>query len=264
MNTRNDMTIIKTLYLLPTILVWSLISNGQDIVKLKNGDELNGEIKNLNKSILTIETDYSDTDFAIDWKEVVKINSIRNFSIFLSTREKIFGTIKYSDKEGYAMVFGEEFPEQEIELDRIVMASPIKDSFKDRFKASISAGLTLTKANNSKQFSLRTSSAYMAKNWKVSAYYNQVNGVQDDAASIRRMDAGTNFNYLFYKNWFGAIYAEFLSNTEQEIHLRSTQTLAIGNLLVRNNTLYLSGSGGISFNREDYLNEENVCMFLKF
>lgn len=253
------MKTIRAVYLLSAIMVWNILfAQGQDIIQLKNGDELHGEIKNLNKSILTIETDYSDIDFSIDWDEVSKINSTRNFNIFLSSREKVFGTIRYSDKEGYARVSGDEFPEQEMELDRIVMANPIKDSFKDRFTASISAGLTLTKANNAKQFSLRTSSSYIAKNWKVSGYYNQVNDIQDEAATIRRMDAGANFNYLFYKNWFGAIHADFLSNTEQEIELRSTQTLAIGNLLVRSNKLYLSGSGGISFNREDYLNEENV------
>lgn len=243
-----------------TILLLShtLIINAQDIVKLKNGDELHGEIKSLDKSILIIETDYSDKDFTIEWKEVAEVNSDRNYNIFLSSRERIFGTIKFSERQGYAIVSGEGFSAREVELGNIVIANPVKDAFKDRFKASISAGLTLTKANNAKQFSLRTTSAYIAKNWQLSGNYNQVINIQDDAISVRRTDASLNFNYLFYKNWFGAVHTDFLSNTEQEIALRSTQTLAVGNLLIRSNQLYVSGSGGITFNRENYSNETSI------
>lgn len=34
-----------------------------DAVTMKNGDALIGEVKSLNKGVLVLETDYSDSDF---------------------------------------------------------------------------------------------------------------------------------------------------------------------------------------------------------
>lgn len=250
---------MKKLILLTFILFpHSIIVNAQDVIILKNGDELHGEIKSLNKSVLTIETDYSDKDFAIEWKDVVQINSQRSFNIFLSSREKLYATIHAAEQKGYVTISNEDFPEREISLAEIVIINPIKDKFSDRYKASISAGLTLTKANDSKQFSLRATSSYMAKNWQLSGNFNQVISVQNETEPVRRTDASVNFVYLFYKNWFGSLHGDFLSNTEQQIDLRSTQTVAVGNLLIRNNKLYLSGSAGITLNREDYSNETTI------
>ena len=46
-----------------------------DVVILTNGDRLVGEIKSVEKDVLTIETDYSDSDFKIEWGKVASIES---------------------------------------------------------------------------------------------------------------------------------------------------------------------------------------------
>jgi len=248
------------LLLLPCLLVilCMMPASAQDTLRLKNGDELHGEIKSLNKSILTMETDYSDSDFKIEWKEIEEITSTRMFTILLSSREKIYGHFNRSDKKGYTRLSYNDTNEREVSIAEIVIIEEIKDKFADRFNASISSGLTLTKANNSKQFSLRANASYHAKSWKLSGNFNDVRSTQDQVEPVKRVDASVNFQYLFYKNWYAGINNEFLSNTEQQIDLRSTQTLALGNMLIRNNKLYLSASGGFTFNRENYSNETDI------
>ncbi len=243
-----------------TMLVLLFITYGhaQDTLKLSNGDQLHGEIKSLNKSVLTFETDYSDADFKIEWKDVTEISSTQKFNIFLSSREKIYASFRDSTTVGVVALALEGGGIRTVNLNEIVIIDPIKDSFADRFKASISAGLTLTKANNARQFSSRAKASYHTKNWQLSGNINDTRSEQDNVEPIRRTDGSVNFNYLFYDNWFAAFHYDFLSNTEQQIKLRSTQTLAIGNLLVRNNKLYLSGSAGITFNRENYYNESEI------
>ena len=50
----------------------------QDVVITTNGDKLVGEIKRVEKDVLTIETPYSDADFKIEWEDVVSIASDRH------------------------------------------------------------------------------------------------------------------------------------------------------------------------------------------
>jgi len=248
---------IRLLILSITVILPITYATAQDTLKLKNGDVLHGEIKSLNKSVLTIGTDYSDSDFKVEWKNVTEIGSARKFNIFLSSREKIYASLRSSANTGLVILSNSD-GSREVKLDEIVIIDPIKDTFKDRFNTSISAGFTITKANNSKQFTSRATASYHTRNWHLSGNYNDNRSEQDNVEPIRRTDGSLNFNYLFYKNWFAAFSNDFLSNTEQQINLRSTQTFSVGNLLVRNNKLYLSGSAGLTFNREDYANEAEI------
>jgi hypothetical protein len=230
----------------------------QDTLKLTNGDLLHGEIKSLNKSVLVMKTDFSKEDFRVKWDKVTGLISRTNFTVLLSSRQKMYGSFQAPLQPGYALMVIQNGTMMEVPLKEIVYLDPISESFADRFDASISAGYTITKANNSKQLLIRATAGYHTRNWKFSANYNDTRSEQDEVEPIRRTDGSINFNYLFYKNWFGAFNNDFLSNTEQQIALRTTQTLAIGNALVRNNKLYLSASTGLTFNREDYSNETEI------
>ncbi|MEP0714217.1 MAG: hypothetical protein ABJC55_20040, partial [Algoriphagus sp.] len=50
-----------------------------DSLLLSNGNLIVGEIKSMDKGVLTIETDYSDSDFKITWGEIKKITSRTNY-----------------------------------------------------------------------------------------------------------------------------------------------------------------------------------------
>ena len=44
------------------------VAYGQDVVITTSGDRLVGEIKRVEKDVLTLETAYSDSDFKIEWE----------------------------------------------------------------------------------------------------------------------------------------------------------------------------------------------------
>ena len=43
------------------------VASAQDVVITTSGDRLVGEIKRVEKDVLTLSTDYSDVDFKIEW-----------------------------------------------------------------------------------------------------------------------------------------------------------------------------------------------------
>ena len=57
------------------------VAYGQDIVVTTNGDRLVGEIKSVEKDVLTLETPYSDSDFKIEWEDIVSLASDRQFLV---------------------------------------------------------------------------------------------------------------------------------------------------------------------------------------
>jgi len=240
------------------LLLSGSLAASQDIVVLANGDQLHGEVKTLDKSVLTIQTPYSDSDFKIEWEEVEQIISPRQFLIFLETKEKLFANFNTSGKEKHTILTLNEEYLGEVALDDIVIINVIEDDFESRFNASVSAGLTITKANDTRQFSAIANAGYYTKDWRFAVSFNDVRSEQSETDPIQRTDGSLNISYLFYKNWFATLKNEFLINSEQQLNLRLTNTIAVGNLIVRTNKLYLSGSAGLSNNREDYNDKSGV------
>ena len=46
-----------------------------DTLIFKNGNMVIGEVKSMNRGVISIETDYSDSDFLIEWDKVAEIYS---------------------------------------------------------------------------------------------------------------------------------------------------------------------------------------------
>lgn len=141
------------------LIALSVSASAQDTLRLSNGDLLHGEIKSLNKSVVTIETGYSDDDFKVEWEGVVEISSPRKFTLFLSSKERVFASLRPGEEPGQLTLILDDGTRRLVSLKHIVIIDPIKVSFKNRFNASISSGLSIAKANNSKQFSTRATAS---------------------------------------------------------------------------------------------------------
>ena len=55
------------------VLTSQLLTAQVDSIKFRSGDFIIGEIKSMEKGILVVETEYSDSDFKIEWTEVTGI-----------------------------------------------------------------------------------------------------------------------------------------------------------------------------------------------
>ena len=53
----------------------AVASGATDVVTMTTGERLVGEIKKLEKDVLTFETTYSDSDFKIEWDQIASIES---------------------------------------------------------------------------------------------------------------------------------------------------------------------------------------------
>ena len=249
---------MKTLIPLSISLVLcsiSITSSGQDSLVFLNGNWMVGEIKNMDRGVLTIETDYSKKDFTIEWKGIKEIYTATTFLITLADGTRHSGSLRSVD--GFIDITIGAATVHRCTLQDVVYLNQISNKFWDKIKASVSLGYSLTKAQNLKQFSLRSSVGLIEERWMLDFSFNRIRSTQDEVDPIYRSDGGVSFAYFLPKDWYIPISLTFLSNTEQQLDLRLLGKVGIGKYVIHKNNAYWGFSGGVSQNFENYFDDAN-------
>lgn len=228
------------------------MSFGQnDILRLKNDDVIVGEIKGMDKGILTIETSYSDSDFKIEWENILEVTATQRYLITLTDGQRINGTFR-TESIGKIFIDNEEGEDLSVNQDEIVNINSVDSSFWSRLSANIDFGFSLTKANNQRQLNGNLRLSYLEDRWSADLYFNTLISNQDDVADIQRNDAGIGYRYFLPADWNLGVDIDLLSNTEQSLDMRATAKLGAGNFLKRSNSMYWLVTAGVAFTSETY------------
>ncbi len=229
-------------------------AHGQiDTLRFANGDEIHGEIKAMDKGVLSIETDYSDDDFQVEWENIQYISTANVFLISLSDGRRLNGTVQ-SQVDSLLLltaIGGQEV----VSFDEVVFLSKVEQGFVNRFQANIDLSASLTKANNLRQFGIRSGMGYQAERWAISGSFNNIFSEQEDADRTERSDANVTFRQLLTRGFFFFPEATYLSNTEQRLDLRFTALLGLGKYIFRTNRLFWNVTAGIANTTEKYSDE---------
>jgi len=242
----------KEFLLIPLFVIFIQLLQAQtDSLVLINGNYIVGEIKGLNKNVLTVETDYSDDDFKIEWNGVMEIYTETYFLITITDGTRLNGHLKTTSPLT-VLIVSDDDQEMIVELNDIVYLDDIDQGFWNQIYASIDLGLDIAKANDLRQVSMRSNLGYLAKRWQLDGNYNNLFSRQDDIEDTRRSDGSVTFRYFLPQDWYPLISAEFLSNTEQQLKLRSTIKSGMGKYVIHTNQLYWGFSLGANYNNENY------------
>jgi hypothetical protein len=242
---------MKKVLLLLTVFFFSAAAFAQDTLILNNGDVIVGDLKSMDKGVLTIEPPYSDSDFKIEWSGIKELKASQRYLITLSNGERFNGTFR-SSGDGKIFIDNEEGEDRTVDPNEIVYINSIDDSFLSRLSANIDFGYSLTKANNQQQLNGNFRMGYLADRWSGSIYYNTLLTTQDGVDDIQRNDGGLGYKYFLPADWYLSADLTILSNTEQSLELRTTGKLGIGNYIIHTNTAYWGFSGGGAYNNETF------------
>ncbi len=230
------------------------ISAQVDSVIFNTHDYVVGEIKNMQRGILQIETDYSDSDFKIEWAKTTEIYSVSQFLITLSNGEQYFGTLE-SQGDSIIQIITQLLDTIDVRNKDIVYLNAYDDKFLDRFSASISFGFDMAKARNLKQLTTRSSLGYKAEKWNTGASFYNLSSTQDKTEDIHRREADVSFSYLLPYKLYGIATVSYLSNTEQSIDSRINAQVGAGRYLVQSNRMDWGLKVGVNRNIEYYTND---------
>lgn len=232
--------------------------NVSDTLVLINKDIMVGKIKDMDKGVLTIETDYSDDDFKIKWLDVISIKSTQNCLILLNSGLRLNSFIEMSKDDNTKVLLTDDQKTLTVPLNSIVYIKPINDNFLSRFDASISIGFNFTKSNSLTQLTTRTNIAYTSYKWNYSAGYNSILSKQNGISTTKRTDGNLGIKYFIKNDWFLILSGKFLSNEEQKLKLRSSTNGGVGKYFVRSNKLYFGSIAGLGWNNERFNDINNT------
>jgi hypothetical protein len=230
-------------------------SNFNDTIKLSNNDVLVGEFKQMDKSVVTFKTKYSDKDFKIKWHTVKEIYSDRVFIISFSDGSRLTSSIQSSKTNEGKIVLESGVNSSEENLSDIIFLEPIGKNFLSRLTINIDLGITLTKANNLKQLNTNLKMSYLANKWRSDGAFKTVLSRQDSISDISRMDGNLDFSYFLPNDWFAQVSAIYLANDEQKLDLRSTYKIGMGYYFVHSSKLYLAANAGLAFTGEKFIDD---------
>lgn len=227
-----------------------------DSIIFNNNNYVVGQVKSMSRGVLMMETPYSDKDFAIELDGVKEIYCSTYFLITLTNGDRYYGNLKSTGPRS-VVIMTDDGQEIEVKLNDIVIMNDVDQDFWSRLYASIDIGLNITKANDFRQVSMRSTAGYHAKRWDLNAAYNNLTSIQENAENVERTDANIGYRYYLPKDWYLISSITFLSNTEQRLDLRSTLNIGFGKYLVHTNRKYWSIGAGVNLNREQFSSDVN-------
>jgi Protein of unknown function, DUF481 len=137
---------------------WGYARDKTDVVMLRNGDRLSGDIVSMEFGILTLKTDNMST-LSIEWPAVRSVTSKFEFAIERRDGTKYHGVIASSADGADLMVKsaegGARIPMEEVE--RISRFSP---RFWDRINGSLAVGFSYTKSSSIQVGSVNFNASY--------------------------------------------------------------------------------------------------------
>ena len=218
-----------------------------DTVTMVTGEKIVGEIKNVQKDVITISTSYSDADFKIEWDKVAAIDSTRQFLIETFDGRRVSGSLT-TDVPKKAVQVGA----VAIALADVSVIQPIERSFWSRFETGADFGYSMTQANDATQLTLGGNLLYRDENVVDTLLGNVFKSTQSNAPETQRWNLGNDFRYLFGDRWYANTGQDFLNSDEQSLDLRTTIGAGGGRYLLRSASQYLAVGGGLAWTREDY------------
>lgn len=232
------------------ILFFNFISFAQktDAVILKNGDQITGEVKNLEVGILTYSTDNMET-VSIQWDKIKSIETKNFFEVEIADGRVYFGSIEPSDDEEMMTVKGVTI-DHNLFMKYVVRINRIKESFWDILDGYIKFGFSFTKASQIGQISLGGNAKYRTKIYSSELSLNSVITTTEKEPTSSKNDLSFSYQLNLANEWFAAGIAALQENSELGIKLRTSLGAGIGNNLIQSQKQWLYTLAGISVNKE--------------
>lgn len=232
------------------------LSAQYDTLIMNKGEILVGEIKSFDEGVVLIETNYSDSDFKVEWAKVVSISTDQKFMMISTEGDRYFGRL-VSDKDNPAMVMitDEKAGNPVMNINEIVFFKEVDDTFWSRVELKLSAGYTMTKANNSHQLSGNFKTGYMSSNFRSDLSFGIIRSLQtsdDITTRISRTEGGLGFLFFIIKDWFAIARSDLLQSSEQKLNIRAITKGGAGHYIFKTNQMNLGAAVGVAWNYEDY------------
>jgi len=221
------------------------------VATLGNGDRITGEVQGLERGRLEFKTDDAGTLY-LEWEHLLKIvGSMHVVEAVTADGRRFVGTLTAAPDRSIA-VTGSSGTDT-IEMQEVVLITPIGRNFWSKLDGSIDAGFSYTKSSGIAQLNLNSETVYRRPAFagRVAASVTQT-GQSDESEDDDDDRATVEASYLRYpwQKYFVFVATKFESNKSLGLALRSELSAAAGPRLINSIRAQMTVGGGLSVNDE--------------
>lgn len=230
-----------------SLLPHTVFAARTDVVVLKSGDPLQGEVKELDRGRLRFSTDDMGTLY-IEWNKISELTAVGLFEIETANGGRYLGQIVPAAPGTLGLAIAG----RTLQLDflTVVRLRPIKQGFLRRLSGSINLGASYAKSSGVGQASLTSDVTFRRPAFQVTANFDNTLSVKDGAVSNTRTSLRTSYTQLLRRNWLLPGFVSTDRNPELGFRLRSTVGGGVGRYLVLSNSGAFALAGGVAGGRE--------------
>jgi hypothetical protein len=237
-----------------------LFAQKTDVLVLKRGDAITGEVKQLNRGKLSYKTDDMGT-LSVEWDKVAHLTSTNYFDVENRLGTRFFGQLAASDEPGELLIILSDTVR--VRMMNIVAISRIRASFWSRLDGYVDLGLDFQKANRNRQLNGAGEVKYRGEKWasKLSGttYFQR----QEGADQTSRNDISLDGRRLFGNHWSAVVFMSLEQNEQIDLDLRKTFGLGAVRELIHTNKMTFSAAASLAYANEDYSNDSGTTNTLQ-
>jgi len=191
-----------------------------DVITLKNGDHVTGEIESLEYGLLRLSTDDMGT-INIEWSAIASIDSKYVFDVQVVGGLRHSGLIGTSD-DGSELVIRDEGSGRSVALSDVVRIEELETGFWQRLSGSMAVGFDYAKSTGIRTSNINISSAYQGDEIKATLDISTSETASPDTETSRRENLTSTVQFQRERPSFVMLLNTLERNDELGIDARVT------------------------------------------
>ena len=222
-----------------------------DLVVMKNGDRMTGEIKKLQHGELTFKADYMEEAVSLDWSKVARLESKDTYLISMTDGHLFSEPFKLADTGADNFQIGPRGIVKVSQMD-VLRILPIESNFWRQLEGSIDLGLSFTSGNDQYQTEFSTVVTYRRGDHSLTGRIDSSFSGQTKGTRTARNDFSLDYRKQLSPRWYVGGLFDLLRSDQQSLDARITGGGLLGRNLVTSERTRLSTFGGLAVSREKY------------
>lgn len=218
-----------------------------DVVALKNGDRLTGEIKTLEYGLLELATDHMGT-VEIEWTSVASIESTAPFDVERIGGQRVYGLLNRGDDQTLVVRDGER--SEAIPLGDVTRLAVIEPGFWQRVDGTFSLGYNYTKSNGIAVGNIALTSRYQGERVRATVDLSANRSSSPSTETTEQAQIASTVQFLSDKPRFLLLLNSVERNEQLGIERRLQSGAAIGRYMLQRPDREITGLAGLVLNSE--------------
>jgi hypothetical protein len=202
-----------------------------DIVLLRNGDRITGEVRELERGKLTVKTDDIGT-LTIEWDKVVEVRANVPVEVVDLHGARLYGSLEAGPELGTVTIAGPT-GSRTVDLDDVVRIRRTGTTFWNAIDGSIDVGLSFTSASSLLTLDIHGAVQFKRPRYELDFDFASSLTRQPEVEDTRRNDLTFSYTRRYEDRWVAFVIGELDQNKALGMNLRASAAGGGGRAVVQ-------------------------------